>query len=249
MRNFNVLVLHRIFDKEPIFFEDISKNSFKFILKTAESNLVTLDQIGSKSFTDQLKVCLTFDDGFETDYTIALPLLIESNAKATFFIVKEYLEKSGHMTQNQLIRLSNAGMQIGSHSYSHPNFLELNGVKQLEELISSKNFLEDLLGKEITAFSFPYGYCDRASIDRVFEAGYKYCCTSRHGFANSNSRLIPRNSINSSQDISKIYQNINPSLITRSYWGLEDFAKSGLKSISPKFYKMVRGIVTRHKSE
>ena len=93
-------------------------------------------------------ICLTFDDGFKSDVEIVLPKLKVNNAAATFFIVKNYLNTDGYMNEKDLIELSNQGMQIGSHSLSHPNFLEIDHPKVWEELVSSRKYLEDLISKK-----------------------------------------------------------------------------------------------------
>ena len=161
-----------------------------------------------------------------------------------FFIVKNYLNKDGYMNERDVVELSNQGMQIGSHSISHPNFLELDNSKKMNELISSRKYLEDLTSKKITTFSFPFGFTNNDLISQVFDAGYEYCCTSKHGLSNSYSKIIPRNSINKNHSINKVYELINPNFITRTLWFAEDILKSNLKSISPSFYKKLRDTIS-----
>ena len=58
------------------------------------------------------------------------------------------------MNERDVVELSNQGMQIGSHSISHPNFLELDNSKKMNELISSRKYLEDLTSKRLPLFRF-----------------------------------------------------------------------------------------------
>ncbi len=243
----NTLVLHRIVNNSEniLHFEDVNEHTLDKILQRGKDGFFTIDE----AFSNQNKnegICLTFDDGFKSDIDIVFPKLKHYAIHATFFIVKDYIDKDGYMSKKDIIELSNGGMQIGSHSISHPNFLKINDSEIINELISSKKYLEDLTSKEISTFSFPFGFENQSLIDSVFEAGYKYCCTSRHGVVKNTSKVIPRNSINGSQKISTVYKYIKPTFLTRSYWVIEDFLKVKLKLISPKFYTKIRSIVTKN---
>lgn len=65
--------------------------------------------------TTQKVVALTFDDGPAENVNIILPLLAKYNAKATFFLIGEEIEKYPEETKN----IAKEGHQIGNHSYSH----------------------------------------------------------------------------------------------------------------------------------
>ncbi len=244
--NINALVLHRIVKEEKSTFEDVSQDIFDEILARYRhsKNFLTIDDAFSEIIEKDC-ICLTFDDGFKSDLQIVLPKLQENNDAATFFIVKNYLNTDGYMNEKDVIELSNHGMQIGSHSVSHPNFLKIDRLKIMDELVSSRKYLEDLTSNKITTFSFPFGFTNKQLINLVFEAGYKYCCTSQHGLVNNHSKIIPRNSINGSHTFKNVFHFIEPTFKTKSAWFLEDIIKSNLKSISPKFYKKLRNIITK----
>lgn len=241
----NTLVLHRVVKDEVKNFEDITEKTLALMLKKEPYSFTSIEDAFNKLCPIKKPICLTFDDGFSSDIDITLPQLQSNHAVATFFIVRDYLNKSGYMTKDQVIQLSKNGMQIGSHSLSHPNFLDINSRIRRDELISSKDFLEDLLCKEVTTFSFPFGFSNDRCIDEVFSAGYKFCCTSRHGIANVNSRVIPRNSINGKMKISQIYRNMRPSLATRLSWSAEDAVKSKFKDYAPELYPKIRDFVSK----
>src|SRR6185503_7391620 len=63
---------------------------------------------------------LTFDDGAASDYEITFPILTELGLRATFFVVPTLVETPGHVTWAQLREMVAAGMEIGSHSLTHP---------------------------------------------------------------------------------------------------------------------------------
>ncbi|MBI78834.1 MAG: hypothetical protein CMQ51_00095 [Gammaproteobacteria bacterium] len=245
MKNINTLVMHRVVKDQIENFEDITQQTLIKILKNDLISFDTIDSAFKKENQKQNSICLTFDDGYSSDIEIVLPELQEINAAATFFIVKDYLGKDGYMTKDQVINLSNNNMQIGSHSLTHPNFLNIDSKKKTEELIYSKKFLEDLISKEITTFAFPFGFVDEDSVEKVFLAGYKYCCISKHGITNAHSNIIPRNSINGGMKISKIYKSMRPSFTTRFLWSIEDIIKPIIKKHTPNIYPKLRNFISK----
>jgi len=242
-RNFNTLVLHRIVKDNVVDFEDITEEILSKIIHKERDSFLTIEEAFSEKKSSLKSICLTFDDGYKSDIEIVLPRLIDYQVSATFFVVKDFLNKDGYMNERDVIELSRNGMQIGSHSVSHPNFLEIGDSMKIDELSSSRKYLEDLISKEISTFSFPFGFINKSSIDMVFDSGYKYCCISQHGLANSGSRIIPRNSINGSQKLSTIFNHMEPSVLTRAYWFFEDQIKTKLKRISPEHYTRLRNYV------
>lgn len=243
--NINTLVLHRIVREKTVNFEDITEDILEKILQEGDGQLKTIE----KAFLldeDEKSICLTFDDGYKSDVEIVLPKLLKIGGEATFFIVKDYLNNDGFMCDKDVLQLSNQGMQIGSHSMTHPNFLQINNSKRMEELISSKKYLEDITSRKVSTFSFPFGFINESLIEMVFEAGYEYCCTSQHGLSNKYSTIIPRNSINGGQNISTILRSMNPTFLTRTSWYLEDSIKSRIKAMSPRLYKKMRNLISRH---
>ena len=72
------------------------------------------------------KVSITFDDGFASTYTNALPVLTERGIKATVYVTTDFIGSPGYMTWDQVISLQNDyGWEIGSHTVTHA---ELEGL-------------------------------------------------------------------------------------------------------------------------
>ena len=67
-------------------------------------------------------VILTFDDGYEDNYTNAFPLLQKYNMVGHFFIISDFVnqERPGYMTWPQIEEMAAAGQRFGSHSRDHP---------------------------------------------------------------------------------------------------------------------------------
>ena len=240
----NLLVLHTIREKLPKHFEDVSAAILMEILSNQKYRFSTLDQI-SECAGEQLQVGLTFDDGNSSDYYLVLPALQKNFARATFFVVNRWLNLPGFLTSEQVRELHRAGMQIGSHSVSHPDFRKLSTTEQCRELDESRKTLEDLTGSAISAFAFPYGFKNKAAIDAVMAAGYKYCCASDHGVVSSAARVMPRNSIHSGMSCAAVRRVLEAGWSTRLAWKLEDNGKAAMKSSFPRVYPTIRALLVR----
>ncbi len=149
----------------------------KLIDKTIGIYKITTISEVFKSSQD-FAICLSFDDGFESDYTIVAPLFLKKNIKGTFFITTDFLGKNSYLKISQVKELHRMGMEIGSHSKSHPLLTMLSKEKIKKELLDSKKYLEDIIGDEVKGFSSPGGYYNKAVIDMAFDVGYKYICNS-----------------------------------------------------------------------
>ena len=77
------------------------------------------------------------------------------------------------MSWSQIRELDAAGVEIGSHSLSHPRLTGLDDKALQTELTDSRLALEDKLGKPVTSFAYPYGEFDRRVIESVIDSGYR----------------------------------------------------------------------------
>jgi peptidoglycan/xylan/chitin deacetylase (PgdA/CDA1 family) len=116
---------------------------------------------------------ITFDDGWKSQYQHALPVLKKYNLKATFFPVVNYIGGGSFVNWSELRKLSESGMEIGSHSMNHPNLRGLP-LEHLEyELKASKAALERELNQTILSFAYPYCAFDSNAQKSVNDAGYR----------------------------------------------------------------------------
>lgn len=244
-KNFNAIVLHRVVAGSPVDFIDIGLTTLRDMLSMKEYNFTSIEGLLNANVSLKPSICLTFDDGFSSDYNFVFPELEKVGATATFFIVTDFLDTPNYLTRKQVKYLSDEGMQIGSHSKSHPNFLMLSPDKRLEELCKSKEILEDIIGKPISTFSFPYGFFDDECSRAVFLAGYSIYCTSQHGLSFKEDTLVRRNSINSQTSIKRISKIFNAGFAQRVVWFFEDRVKIILKRYFPNIYIIIRNLVSK----
>ncbi len=197
--NLIVFLIHRI-QKSPSSFEVVSEELFKnivYLAKDLDFSVIelkeTLKSLEEKTASKYLS--FTFDDGWESDYKIALPVLLENNLKATFFITTNMVGQKKFMSWSQIRELSQYGMEIGSHTKSHP-FLTKIPLKEAHiELQESKKELEEKLGREIVALSIPGGEYNKNILNIAREVGYKTIAISKPGINRFSSDVINRISL------------------------------------------------------
>jgi len=123
-------------------------------------------------------VLITFDDGHESDFTLALPALKKFGFSASFFVTTDWIGAPGYMSAEQLRGLKKAGMSVQSHAKTHRFLDRLSPEEQLAELEASKKVLEGILGSGVSFMSFPGGRYDRGVVRRAGKAGYTACFSS-----------------------------------------------------------------------
>ncbi len=123
-------------------------------------------------------VALTFDDGYMDAYTAALPILQRYGFRASFYIVTGFVGQPGYMGWKELIILRDAGMEIGSHSISHPNLTELDQAELARQINESKQELEQQLHIRVTSFCYPTGAYNQETIEQLRLAGFENAITT-----------------------------------------------------------------------
>ena len=116
-------------------------------------------------------IVLTFDDGSESTYATALPILQRYHFTGVSYIVYHYVGITNYMNVDQIRALYAAGWEIGSHSLSHVD-LTSRPDRQEDEIVRSRSQLESLLGVPILSFAYPFGAYDDSSLGYVHLAGY-----------------------------------------------------------------------------
>lgn len=145
-------------------------------------------------------VVLTFDDGYEDNYTAAFPLLKKYGAKATLYLVADREEgsdwsakKKAHHNSGELTRepkLSDAQVaemiasgiiELGAHTMTHANLASLDTSGKKAEIADSKEWLEKRFGVKIGSFAYTFGIWDAEDREIVREAGFSSAVTTDPG--------------------------------------------------------------------
>jgi peptidoglycan/xylan/chitin deacetylase (PgdA/CDA1 family)/glycosyltransferase involved in cell wall biosynthesis len=133
---------------------------------------------------DKKYVILTFDDGYEDNYTLLFPMLKKFNFKAVIFMVTgkkentwDYLDEGRTfplLERSQILEMNKYGIEFGAHTMNHVDLTKVEVSEAKQEIEGSKQTLEQLLGKEVTAFAYPYGSVNETIKELVKKAGFKY---------------------------------------------------------------------------
>lgn len=103
-------------------------------------------------------VILTFDDGYDDNYTELLPLLQKYNVKATVFVIGNAVGMSHKMTEEQIREMAASGLvSIQSHGYTHDD-MDVMGEETLEfELSETKKVITRMTGRIPYVLCYPTG--------------------------------------------------------------------------------------------
>ena len=118
--------------------------------------------------TPDKKVALTFDTAWGADKTLdILKILKEYNVNATFFMVGFWVEKYPDMVR----AIDEQGIEIGTHSNTHPDFVTLSESQMELELTTSINTIKAITNKEVKLFRAPYGSYNNTMLNLCSDMG------------------------------------------------------------------------------
>jgi len=141
----------------------------------------------------QRSFVITFDDGFLDTYRLAWPVLERHGMTATVFLVSDMVGKSSAwaraeasgpqllMGPDHVRRMQTKGIDFGSHGRTHARLVDLDDEALNDELSRSRDDLTNLLGREVTTLSYPFGRFDDRVRDAAGRAGYTASVSVRPG--------------------------------------------------------------------
>lgn len=144
-------------------------------------------------------VVVTFDDGFADFYECALPLLEERGLVATLFVTTGYLRDDVRtptpsaapsdwpptMTWRQVGKLPARGIEVGSHTHTHPELDLASAARVEDELTVSKHLLEHHVGAPVDSLAYPYGYSTAVVRARARASGFTAACAVKHALTSA----------------------------------------------------------------
>jgi peptidoglycan/xylan/chitin deacetylase (PgdA/CDA1 family) len=138
-------------------------------------------------------VVLTFDDGFADFATSVAPLLVEFDMRATLYATTGFLgrepgwlppeARAPMLTGRDLAELPDANVEIGAHAQRHPQLDIIGRDDARAEIEGSKHALEDILGRSVASFAYPFGYHNRAVRQLVVDAGFTSACAVKQALS------------------------------------------------------------------
>ncbi|ELR96992.1 polysaccharide deacetylase family protein [Gloeocapsa sp. PCC 73106] len=179
-----VIMYHDILEKKEVFFDLTPEElAADFALIKAEGmNPISMDQLINHLRTGEplpeKPILLTFDDGYGGHYQYVYPLLKQYGYQAVFSIYTNKMKGKttrSSITWSQLKEMAKDPLvTIASHSISHPLDLRtLSDAELVQEIVMSKQILEQELGIQIRYFTYPVGKSDERVREEVAKAGYE----------------------------------------------------------------------------
>lgn len=157
-------------------------------------------------------VAVTFDDGFRSVATLALPILRRYGLPGTIFIPTDYIgtdepmrwpgidhwfggpyeAEALPMTWADVATLAESGWEVGSHTCSHPRLTQLDDASLAAELRGSRDACERRVARRCRTLAYPYGDHDGRVVDAARAAGYDAACTLPETFPAGDALRTPR---------------------------------------------------------
>jgi len=135
-------------------------------------------------------ITVTFDDGDATVTQVAQPVLDELGIHACLYVATDYIlrgwtyrddQPRPAATWQQLRAWVAAGHEVGSHTHTHAPLPRCHSRRIEQELLVSRQILEDSLGSTVEHLSFPWGQWDQRVCAAAAEAGYRSLATIDRG--------------------------------------------------------------------
>lgn len=213
-----ILMYHSITDNKDFFC--VKPNDFERQIKYLRENnfnVISLDKLvwylENNNFPPKT-IVLTFDDGYEDNFTNAFPVLKKCNFPAAIFLETDILDnekinKNGVVYKMlkwvQVKEMKNSGIiEFGAHTLSHPKLSRLNLMSVEKEIIQSKEILENRLGKKCDFFAYPFGDFNEQTVV-IAKNNFKAAFTVKNGAVKYGDNLmeLKRNSIDSAVSFSQ----------------------------------------------
>jgi peptidoglycan/xylan/chitin deacetylase (PgdA/CDA1 family) len=212
-----------------------------------ESGVVYFDSFYYR-ITTRPKCIITFDDGRDTVFTTAYPIMETYGFKGTCYIVSSAINDAGYMTDANLTTLYNDGWDISNHTYSHTNLATLSEANQAAEVnncaayLLTNGFTRNNMHRNL---AYPYGAHDANTIlacisedvltARTVAAGYNFRVNQIidpwlwkcQNEASSTTLLAVKSQIDSAiesgQEVMLLFHNIVDSPVDATDWPTADF--------------------------
>jgi len=149
----------------------------------------------------QRSFALTFDDGYESVYDHAFPILQHYGFSATVFLtvgdngstadserLPSMCERS-MLSWREIREMHRWGVTFGGHTLTHPDLTRLRGEHLKVEVVSGKDIIEDALGAQVNTFAYPFGRYDDRCRD-VVSHHFACACSDKLDLVNGSSDLL-----------------------------------------------------------
>jgi len=231
-----VLLYHRIVNSKKetgrhkiYVFKDKFEAQLKFLKENGYETLTFHDLIQGNSKDLNKKIVLTFDDGYEDNYTILFPLLKKYGFKAVIFLVTQKKDNSWGiqegepifqmMNEKQIREMSDYGIEFGGHTQNHPDLTKISTLEANKEIEDCKKDVEAITGKPTVSFAYPFGALNENVKSTVRDSGYNFgiATTSGANLFSDDKFQIQRIEIRPQNDLARFKYKASGYYFQRSY--------------------------------
>lgn len=118
-------------------------------------------------------VMITFDDTRGEQYNIGAAEMKKYNFKGVFFVMTVSINRPNYLSKEDIKELSDSGNCIAAHTWDHHMVTKYAGDDWNTQLVKPKAKLEEIIGKPITNFAYPFGLWNKEAIAEIKKSGYK----------------------------------------------------------------------------
>lgn len=188
----------------------VSPTLFEKQMKYLKDNNFTVIEYNQINNVKNIKnpVVITFDDGYEDNYTYAYPILKKYKFKATVFLIVDLLDKPHYFKRSQL-KDSEDVFSFQSHTMGHKKLSELSKDKCEYQLKESQKEIKEITHKAVTALAYPYGDFNQ-EVETMAKKYYKMIFTTKTAYFKTGESVtqIPRISIKRNDNIKAFTEKI-----------------------------------------
>ncbi len=126
-------------------------------------------------------IVLTFDDGYDDNYTTAFPLLLKAGFSGAFFIITDFVGQRGYARWDQIAEMARGGMGIEAHGRTHPDLSVASAADVTWQVAGSRAAIETRLGTTVRFYCYPSGRYTAQTISILRANGYTAAVTTAYG--------------------------------------------------------------------
>ena len=145
------------------------------------------------------KVLITIDDGYQSFYDNAWPILKKDKIPFILFVSTREVGKRGYMSWENIREIEKYDfVEIGNHSHTHDYLIDFEDQEIENDLKKSISIFKNEIGKNSAFFSYPFGEYSSSLKNIVIELGFKYAFGQHSGVVDYTKNLfeMPRFPIN-----------------------------------------------------
>jgi len=199
-----ITIMYHRFEENKYPSTNIKINDFKEHISLIKKDGIKF--VNPSNFENELnnnkherKILITIDDGYQSFYDNAWPILKADKIPFILFISTREVGKKGYMSWENIRELEKYKfVEIGNHSHTHDYLIDFEEQKIKNDLVTSINIFKKELGKNSIFFSYPFGEYSSKLKNIVIDLGFKYAFGQHSGVTDFTKNLfeMPRFPIN-----------------------------------------------------